>query len=77
MGEHGGGQYAFCGLGGNQIFLVADARLRKLKMPIFEGDDLDEWLYRVEHYFMENNIFGEERLGTAAVCLEGMVLAWF
>ena len=46
-------------------------------MPIFEGIDPYDWLYRVERYSAINDIYGEERLGAAAVCLEGTALAWF
>ena len=46
-------------------------------MPIFEGDDPHEWLYRVERYFTVNGIFDEKRVGAATICLEGSALAWF
>ncbi|PWA67746.1 Ankyrin repeat-containing protein [Artemisia annua] len=45
----------------------AEHRMRKLKMPIFEGDDAHGWIYRVERYFEVQ----------AALCLEGEALAWY
>ena len=55
----------------------ADSRVRKLKMPIFEGDDAYGWVYRVECYFTNNGLLEREKLMAAALCLEGKALAWF
>ncbi|GKD06305.1 ankyrin repeat-containing protein, partial [Tanacetum coccineum] len=52
-------------------------RMRKLKMPIFEGDDAHGWIYRVERYFEVQGVIRRERLRAAALCLEGEALAWY
>ncbi|PKU76102.1 hypothetical protein MA16_Dca011470 [Dendrobium catenatum] len=31
-----------------------DAREKKLKMPVFEGEDAQHWVYRVERYVSIN-----------------------
>ncbi|KAH9751882.1 phosphatidylinositol N-acetylglucosaminyltransferase subunit A [Citrus sinensis] len=49
----------------------ADSRVRKLKMPIFEGEDAYGWVYRVECYFTINGLSEREKLMAAALCLEG------
>ena len=39
-----------------------DSRVRKLKMPIFEGEDAYGWVYRVERYFTINGLSEREKL---------------
>ncbi|GKD53405.1 putative mitochondrial protein [Tanacetum coccineum] len=55
----------------------SEHRMRKLKMPIFEGDDAHGWIYRVERYFEVQGVIRRERLRAAALCLEGEALAWY
>eukprot|EP00257_Ricinus_communis_P028075 XP_025015489.1 uncharacterized protein LOC112536827 [Ricinus communis] len=50
---------------------------RKLKLPVFEGENPDGWIFRAERYFDINNIPVVDRLKAASVCLEGDALAWF
>ncbi|PKU74218.1 hypothetical protein MA16_Dca021622 [Dendrobium catenatum] len=54
-----------------------DARERKLKMPVFEGEDAQHWVYRVERYFSINGFTEGEKLMATGLCLEGKALAWF
>ncbi|KAL4591035.1 hypothetical protein LXL04_003983 [Taraxacum kok-saghyz] len=65
------------GYGGGRI-PEADYRLRRLKMPLFEGEDAFRWIYKVERFFEVQglNTFGE-KLRAAVLCLEGSVLAWY
>ena len=49
---------------------------RLLELPIFEGVDLDSWIFRVERYFEINGLHADERLQAAMVCMKGEVLAW-
>ncbi|GKA32689.1 ankyrin repeat-containing protein [Tanacetum coccineum] len=50
-----------------------DYHLRKLKMPLFNGDDVYDWVYQAERFFDIQGLFTtEERLGAAMMCLEGM-----
>ncbi|KAI0493308.1 hypothetical protein KFK09_027585 [Dendrobium nobile] len=46
------------GNGGNQ-------KVRKLNMPIFEGEDAYGWVYKVERYFAANGLTEEEKLSAA------------
>lgn len=52
----------------------ADFRFRKLKMPIFEGEDAHGWIYRMERYF---DIQEMDQLWAAVLCMEGPALAWY
>ncbi|KAI0507250.1 hypothetical protein KFK09_013372 [Dendrobium nobile] len=54
-----------------------DTRMRKLKVPVFEGEDAYGWIYRVERYFAVNGVTEEEKLMAVPICLEGKSLAWF
>lgn len=54
-----------------------DLRVRKLKMPIFEGEDGHWWIYRVERYITVNRLTKKERLKAVSLCLEGKALAWY
>ncbi|PKU77286.1 hypothetical protein MA16_Dca016853 [Dendrobium catenatum] len=54
-----------------------DTRSRKLKMPVFEGEDAQGWVYRVERYFSINGLTEGGKLMAAGLCLEGKALAWF
>lgn len=50
------------------------SNLRRLELPIFSGEDLIRWVFRVERYFVVNNISEQEKLAAVAVCLEGKAL---
>ncbi|PKU77049.1 putative mitochondrial protein [Dendrobium catenatum] len=64
------------GHGGNRAYGM-DTRARKLKMPVFEEGNVDEWIHKVERYFAVNGLMEEERLMAASMCLEGAAFAWF
>ncbi|GJT64391.1 hypothetical protein Tco_1015871 [Tanacetum coccineum] len=48
-----------------------DHRIRKLKMPLFDGEDAYGWIYRVERYFEIQGIPQPEQLRAAVLCMEG------
>ncbi|GJV25439.1 hypothetical protein Tco_1378134 [Tanacetum coccineum] len=51
-----------------------DYRLRKLKMPLFNGDDVYGWVYLAERFFdIQGLATSGERLNAAMMCLEGPV----
>lgn len=52
-------------------------RIRCLEMPVFNGEDLDGWIFRAERYFNMNHLRNWERVEAAAICFEGETLAWF
>ncbi|KAI0493558.1 hypothetical protein KFK09_023677 [Dendrobium nobile] len=54
-----------------------DPKVRKLKMPVFEGEDGHGWIYKVERYFAVNGLTEDEKLTAAGLCLEGKALAWY
>ncbi|XP_028548515.1 uncharacterized protein LOC114579020 [Dendrobium catenatum] len=46
-------------------------------MPIFEGEYMYEWIFKVERYFAVNGLTREEKLTAAYLCLEGKALSWY
>ena len=55
-------------------------RLKPLRPPIFSGDskgDVDEWLFRVEQYFVTANTQEERRVTYAASLLSGSAASWW
>ncbi|GJY68145.1 ankyrin repeat-containing protein [Tanacetum coccineum] len=52
-------------------------RMRKLKMPVFDGEDAYGWIYRVERYFEIQGIPPQEQLRVVVVCMEGDALSWY
>ncbi|XP_052185288.1 uncharacterized protein LOC127796925 [Diospyros lotus] len=55
----------------------SEGRGRRLEMPLFEGEDPDGWIFRADRYFAVNGLTEEEKMDTAALCLEGVALSWF
>nr|GFA93353.1 ankyrin repeat-containing protein [Tanacetum cinerariifolium] len=55
----------------------SDYRMRKLKMPLFDGEDFQGSIYKVERYFEVQDIEPGEQLRAAVLCMEGQALAWF
>ncbi|GKC25456.1 ankyrin repeat-containing protein, partial [Tanacetum coccineum] len=54
-----------------------DYRLRKLKMPLFNGDNVYDWVYQAKRFFDIQGLFTTgERLRAAMMCLEGSALSW-
>ena len=50
---------------------------RKLELPIFTGNDPDDWMTRAERYFEYHHITGKGKVETVVVGLEGDALTWF
>ncbi|GKD51679.1 hypothetical protein Tco_1280655 [Tanacetum coccineum] len=48
------------------VYHKFEHRMRKLKMPVFEGEDAYGWIYRVERYFEIQGIPQHEQLRAAA-----------
>lgn len=46
-------------------------------MPVFNGDDPDEWLFRAERYFALNQLSENEKLLVGVVSFEGKVVHWY
>ncbi|EXB66634.1 hypothetical protein L484_024931 [Morus notabilis] len=60
-----------------ESLIRGDLGLRRLEMPLFEGDNPEGWLFRVERYFSVNRLTEEDKLSAAAICFKGDALAWF
>ncbi|GKD06150.1 hypothetical protein Tco_1181124 [Tanacetum coccineum] len=52
-------------------------RMRKLKMPVFEGEDAYGWIYKVELYFEIQGLPQQEQLRATALCMEGEALSLY
>ncbi|GKA76409.1 ankyrin repeat-containing protein [Tanacetum coccineum] len=79
-GSNGNGEYFRLqgnGLQQGMRSYGAEYRLRKLKMPIFEGKDAYGWIYRMEQYFHIQGIEATDQLTAAELCLEGQALSWY
>ncbi|PON38380.1 hypothetical protein PanWU01x14_313170 [Parasponia andersonii] len=50
--------------------LTMDNRAQKLHFPCFDGEDMDGWLLRVNHYFDINHISEVDRFAAVVICLE-------
>lgn len=73
-GDPGGGTGVGIGMavggGGNWKY-------RKLDMPLFDGQDPDGWILRVERYFSFYRLNEEEKMEAAVVGMEGEALSWY
>lgn len=70
--------------GSAQLAMVATTGRRietlttHLEMPIFEGWNLDGWIFRVERFFTAHQMSKDEKiLATTTISLYGEALAWF
>lgn len=50
---------------------------RKMKIPLFDGEDADSWILRVDQYFEIDDFTEEEKLRAVRICFEGEALAWY
>lgn len=51
--------------------------MRKLAIPIFEGEDAFGWTSRVERYFELKGVSNQEKIQEAMVAMEGKALSWY
>lgn len=67
------------GPSGESVWLPGiDYRLRKLKMPEFNGEDAYGWVYRIEWYFdIQGFVTTGEKLRAVVLCFEGQTLSWY
>ena len=50
---------------------------RRVELPVFDGDDVNEWLVRIERYFRVAQIATNDKVEYAAMALTGKALTWF
>lgn len=51
-----------------------ELRCRRLELPMFDGENPEGWILKVERYFHVNQILETEKLEAVAKCLEGGAL---
>ncbi|KAF4378519.1 hypothetical protein F8388_022340 [Cannabis sativa] len=54
-----------------------DQRLRKLKMPTFEGENPDGWIMQAERFFACCHYSEEEKVEAAFISFSGDALLWY
>lgn len=52
------------------------SRLTKIEFPRFNGEDLKSWLYKVNHFFLLDNVNELAKVPLASLHLEGIALNW-
>lgn len=50
---------------------------RKLKIPIFDGENVESWVLRVEQYFELGEFSEERKLRVVRMCFDGEALMWY
>ena len=50
---------------------------RTMELPVYEGGNADEWLFRLEQCFLANLTREEEKLEKAISCLTGASVTWW
>ena len=51
--------------------------MKKLDLPVFEGQNPDGWILRAERYFSFYRLGEDEKLEAAVVSLDGDALLWY
>lgn len=57
--------------------LWPEFRLKRLEMPIFDGENPKGWLFRSERYFSVNMVWEPEKLEAVVVCVDEGALTWY
>lgn len=52
-------------------------RRRQVDCLIFNGDDPDDWVFRMEQFFSIHRCSEREKIVTMGIDLEGEALSWF
>ena len=55
--------------GGNRRLDFWDFQARKIELPVYAGDDPDEWTYRADQYFSLQRLTSAEQLEVDVLCL--------
>lgn len=53
-----------------------ERRLRKIDLPVFNGEDAPGWLTKIERFFRVRRIEEDEKLDAAMMAVEGEALSW-
>ena len=57
--------------------LSSEAMIQRLKLLVFEGMNLEGWIFRAEHYFAICRLREVDKLEAAVNSLDRKSLAWF
>lgn len=52
-------------------------KFKKVEMPVFGGDDPDNWMFRADRYFQIHKLSEIEKLTVAVISFEGVALNWY
>ncbi|KAA0042929.1 transposon Tf2-1 polyprotein isoform X1 [Cucumis melo var. makuwa] len=52
------------------------SKFKKIEMPVFNGEDPDVWLFRVDRYFQIHRLTDCEKMIVATISFEGPALNW-
>ena len=50
------------------------SKLKKVEMPVFNGEGLDAWLFRADQYFQIHKLIDFEKMTVAIISFEGLTL---
>ncbi|EXB30871.1 hypothetical protein L484_012401 [Morus notabilis] len=54
-----------------------ESRFCRIEIPLFNGEDLHGWLFRLERYFQVQRVDDAEWVAATMIGLEGRALNWF
>lgn len=53
------------------------SKLKKVEMPVFDGEQLNSWLFRAERYFDIHQLFDLEKITVTSISFMGAALHWY
>ncbi|KAA0055708.1 protochlorophyllide-dependent translocon component 52 [Cucumis melo var. makuwa] len=53
------------------------SKFKKVEIPIFNGMDLDFWLFKADRYFKIHNLTKSEKMLVAIISFDGLALDWY
>ena len=53
------------------------SKFKKVEMPVFNGEDLDSWLFRGNWYFQIHKLIDSEKMTVATISFDGPALNWY
>ena len=51
-------------------------KARRLELPYFNGQDVDDWILKAEKYFSYYQLSEKQKMEVSVVCLEGEAMMW-
>lgn len=53
------------------------SKFKKMEMPVFNGTDLDSWLFRINRYFKIHELTDSEKSTVAVINFDELALDWY